>query len=115
MIGCGIPEILVSSDDEDANAESEPPEGKMSSWGSWTLFEGGQQCIDFASYGLQRCLSGPTSTGFYTFVGLVRRNLPKLWITEITVTKVVHEPIGSNCIQIDLLLKISWQLSQLCN
>ena len=41
-------------------------------------------CKDFATYGGQKRLSGPTAVPFYSFCSLMRSKKPKMWKHEIT-------------------------------
>ena len=61
------------------------PHEQMADWFMFTLFDGGQQCTDFAAYGGKQRLSGKSSEGYYTFCSQLIQCRPKTFLTEITL------------------------------
>ena len=98
------PSLPKSPEPSEAKADSP---SNMSSWVACTVFEGGQQCVDFAAYGKKRCMVGPSAVGFYVFTGELLKNLPKTFITEITVPQtagLMQQEVGHvyNVLEIEI-------------
>jgi len=57
---------------------------------AWSWFDGGTSCVAFAGYGSRRGLDHATAIPFYTFTGLIRYHMPKLFTHEITSMKTAQ-------------------------
>ena len=57
---------------------------------AWSWFDGGSSCVAFAGYGSRRGLDHATAIPFYTFTGLIRFHMPKVFTHEITSMKTAQ-------------------------